>query len=112
MFTVRHALGMQTINQVKAIAAAGGIGAICTIWYWSKVPTGKALGVSAHPTIWLYAALAGSIVAGISGNSGNQTITMIVRALALGQISAASARAAVDLAVPRSPRINTPPIWG
>jgi magnesium transporter len=32
------------------------------------------------------------IVAGISGNSGNQTITMIVRALALGQITAASAR--------------------
>jgi magnesium transporter len=32
------------------------------------------------------------IVAGISGNSGNQTITMIVRALALGQISAANAR--------------------
>jgi magnesium transporter len=32
------------------------------------------------------------IVAGISGNSGNQTITLIVRALALGQISAAGAR--------------------
>jgi magnesium transporter len=32
------------------------------------------------------------IVAGISGNSGNQTITMIVRALALGQISEANAR--------------------
>ena len=32
------------------------------------------------------------IVAGISGNSGNQTITMIVRALALGQITAANAR--------------------
>ena len=32
------------------------------------------------------------IVAGISGNSGNQTITMIVRALALGQISGVSAR--------------------
>jgi magnesium transporter len=32
------------------------------------------------------------IIAGISGNSGNQTITMIVRALALGQISAVSAR--------------------
>ena len=32
------------------------------------------------------------IVAGISGNSGNQTITMIVRALALGQISGAGAR--------------------
>jgi magnesium transporter len=31
------------------------------------------------------------IVAGISGNSGNQTITMIVRALALGQITAANA---------------------
>ena len=32
------------------------------------------------------------IVAGIGGNSGNQTITMIVRSLALGQISPASAR--------------------
>ena len=32
------------------------------------------------------------IVAGIGGNSGNQTITMIVRALALGQISAVNAR--------------------
>jgi len=32
------------------------------------------------------------IVAGISGTSGNQTITMIVRALALGQISAVNAR--------------------
>ncbi|QNK01786.1 magnesium transporter [Dyella telluris] len=32
------------------------------------------------------------IVAGIGGNSGNQTITMIVRALALDQITPASAR--------------------
>lgn len=32
------------------------------------------------------------IVAGIGGNSGNQTITMIVRALALGQIQLANAR--------------------
>src|SRR5687767_8955365 len=32
------------------------------------------------------------IVAGIGGNSGNQTITMIVRALALGQITGANAR--------------------
>lgn len=32
------------------------------------------------------------MVAGIGGNSGNQTITMIVRALALGQITVASAR--------------------
>ena len=32
------------------------------------------------------------IVAGISGNSGNQTITLLVRALALGQISRDSAR--------------------
>jgi magnesium transporter len=32
------------------------------------------------------------IVAGIGGNSGNQTITMIVRALALGQIHVSSAR--------------------
>ena len=32
------------------------------------------------------------IVAGIGGNSGNQTITMIVRALALGQLQASGAR--------------------
>jgi magnesium transporter len=32
------------------------------------------------------------IVAGIGGNSGNQTSTLIVRALALGQVSASSAR--------------------
>ena len=32
------------------------------------------------------------IIAGIGGNSGNQTITMIVRALALGQITVSSAR--------------------
>jgi len=32
------------------------------------------------------------IVAGIGGNSGNQTITMIVRAVALGQVTAANAR--------------------
>ncbi|HSN42022.1 MAG TPA: magnesium transporter [Burkholderiales bacterium] len=32
------------------------------------------------------------IIAGIGGNSGNQTITMIVRALALGQITGANAR--------------------
>jgi magnesium transporter len=32
------------------------------------------------------------IIAGIGGNSGNQTITMIVRALALGQITVSNAR--------------------
>ena len=32
------------------------------------------------------------IVAGIGGNSGNQTITMIVRAIALGQVSREHAR--------------------
>ncbi|HYC35835.1 MAG TPA: magnesium transporter [Usitatibacter sp.] len=32
------------------------------------------------------------IVAGIGGNSGNQTTTLIVRSLALGQVSAANAR--------------------
>lgn len=32
------------------------------------------------------------IIAGIGGNSGNQTITLIVRALALGQISLANAK--------------------
>ncbi|MFN0164728.1 MAG: magnesium transporter [Burkholderiales bacterium] len=33
-----------------------------------------------------------SIVAGIGGNSGNQTMTLIIRALALGQISRANVR--------------------
>ncbi|MCC7483779.1 MAG: magnesium transporter [Burkholderiales bacterium] len=32
------------------------------------------------------------IIAGVSGNSGNQTITMLVRALALGQITGGNAR--------------------
>ncbi|MFX6170922.1 magnesium transporter, partial [Acinetobacter baumannii] len=32
------------------------------------------------------------IVAGIGGNSGNQTITMIVRAIALGQLQPEAAR--------------------
>jgi magnesium transporter len=32
------------------------------------------------------------IVAGIGGNSGNQTITMIVRAVALGQVALANAK--------------------
>jgi magnesium transporter len=32
------------------------------------------------------------IIAGIGGNSGNQTITMIVRAMALGQLSVSNAR--------------------
>jgi len=35
------------------------------------------------------------IVAGIGGNSGNQTITMIVRAAALGQVSLANAKALI-----------------
>jgi magnesium transporter len=41
------------------------------------------------------------IVAGIGGNSGNQTITMIVRAIALGQIQRSNARAllAKELAI-------------
>ena len=32
------------------------------------------------------------IVAGIGGNSGNRTITMIVRAVALGQVSRGESR--------------------
>jgi len=45
-------------------------------------------------SIWRLVALAAlmPIVAGISGNSGNQTITMLVRALALGQITGSNAR--------------------
>lgn len=36
------------------------------------------------------------IVAGIGGNSGNQTITMIVRAVALGQVSLANAKRLIN----------------
>jgi magnesium transporter len=32
------------------------------------------------------------IVAGIAGNSGNQTMTLIIRSLALGQVNASNAR--------------------
>jgi magnesium transporter len=32
------------------------------------------------------------IVAGIAGNSGNQTLTLLVRSIALGQVTGANAR--------------------
>jgi magnesium transporter len=61
---------------------------LCTAFFASRV-----IGVFEN-TIAKYVALAAlmPIVAGIAGNSGNQTTTIIIRALALGQISPANAR--------------------
>jgi magnesium transporter len=61
---------------------------LCTAFFASRV-----IGVFEN-TIAKYVALATlmPIVAGIAGNSGNQTTTIIIRSLALGQISTANAR--------------------
>ncbi len=74
--TVRNRWTWIAINLVTAIAASRVIGAF-------------------EGTIERLVALASlmPIVAGIGGNTGNQTITMIVRALALGQITDAGMRA-------------------
>jgi magnesium transporter len=68
-------------------------------WTWLAVNlvtafiASRVIGVFEH-SIERLVALAAlmPIVAGIGGNSGNQTITMIVRGLALGQITSANAR--------------------
>lgn len=61
---------------------------LCTAFFASRV-----IG-SFEGTIEKYVALATlmPIVAGIAGNSGNQTTTLIIRSLALGQVSVANAR--------------------
>ena len=68
-------------------------------WAWLAVNlvtafiASRVIGLFEHSIARLVALAAlMPIVAGISGNSGNQTTTLIVRALALGQITAASAR--------------------
>jgi magnesium transporter len=68
-------------------------------WTWLAINlvtafiASRVIGLFEHSIAQLVALAAlMPIVAGISGNSGNQTITMIVRALALGQISAGNAR--------------------
>jgi magnesium transporter len=61
---------------------------LCTAFFASRV-VGAFEGSIAKLTA--LAALM-PIVAGIGGNSGNQTLTLIVRSLALGQVSAANAR--------------------
>jgi magnesium transporter len=65
-------------------------------WAWLAVNlvtafiASRVIGLFEHSIAQLVALAAlMPIVAGIGGNSGNQTITMIVRALALGQIQAA-----------------------
>jgi magnesium transporter len=61
---------------------------LCTAFFASRV-----IG-SFEGTIEKVVALAAlmPIVAGIAGNSGNQTMTLIIRSLALGQVNAANAR--------------------
>ncbi len=61
---------------------------LCTAFFASRV-----IG-SFEDTIEKFVALATlmPIVAGIAGNSGNQTTTIIIRSLALGQVTQASAR--------------------
>jgi magnesium transporter len=68
-------------------------------WTWLAVNlvtafiASRVIGVFEHSIAQLVALAAlMPIVAGIGGNSGNQTITMIVRALALGQITRDNAR--------------------
>jgi len=68
-------------------------------WTWLAVNlvtafiASRVIGLFEHSIARLVALAAlMPIIAGVSGNSGNQTITMIVRALALGQITLASAR--------------------
>jgi magnesium transporter len=61
---------------------------LCTAFFASRV-----IGLF-EGTIEKVVALAAlmPIVAGLAGNSGNQTMTLIIRALALGQINASNAR--------------------
>jgi magnesium transporter len=61
---------------------------LCTAFFASRVIGGF------EDTIAEFVALAAlmPIVAGIAGNSGNQTITIIIRSLALGQINEGNAR--------------------
>lgn len=61
---------------------------LCTAFFASRVISGF------ENTIEKFVALAAlmPIVAGIAGNSGNQTITIIIRSLALGQINPGNAR--------------------
>jgi magnesium transporter len=68
-------------------------------WTWLAVNlvtafiASRVIGAFEHSIAQLVALAAlMPIVAGIGGNSGNQTITMIVRALALGQITGENAR--------------------
>ncbi len=68
-------------------------------WMWLAINMGTAFFASRvigafEGTIERVVALAAlmPIVAGIAGNSGNQTLTLLVRSLALGQVTGANAR--------------------
>jgi magnesium transporter len=68
-------------------------------WMWLAINMGTAFFASRvigafESTIERVVALAAlmPIVAGIAGNSGNQTLTLLVRSLALGQVTGANAR--------------------
>ncbi|HXF47027.1 MAG TPA: magnesium transporter, partial [Burkholderiaceae bacterium] len=68
-------------------------------WLWLAINMGTAFFASRvisafEDTIERVVALAAlmPIVAGIAGNSGNQTLTLLVRSIALGQVTGANAR--------------------
>lgn len=97
-------------SQSSEILSAGGLRAdedlfasvwksVKNRWTWLAVNlvtafiASRVIGIFEHSIAQLVALAAlMPIIAGIGGNSGNQTITMIVRALALGQITRDSAR--------------------
>ncbi len=114
-----HLVGRLTINAVvdyireakdSEILSAGGLkeeedlfasvwSSVRNRWTWLAVNlvtafiASRVIGVFENSIAQLVALAAlMPIVAGIGGNSGNQTTTMIVRALALGQITRDSAR--------------------
>jgi len=114
-----HLVGRLTINAVvdyireakdSEILSAGGLkeeedlfasvwSSVRNRWTWLAVNlvtafiASRVIGVFEDSIAQLVALAAlMPIIAGIGGNSGNQTITMIVRALALGQITRDSAR--------------------
>ena len=97
-------------NSTRAAISAGGLRededlfasvwkSVKNRWAWLAVNlvtafiASRVIGIFEHSIAQLVALAAlMPIVAGIGGNSGNQTITMIVRALALGAITRENAR--------------------
>lgn len=67
--TIRHALGWHDIRQVRALAIAGGIAAVCVFVYWQHPPSMRGINGSVGPTWRMYLAFAAGVAAGLSGLS-------------------------------------------